>query len=165
MFVFNFAPRGYAICDGQLLPIIKIKHCFHYWAQPMAVMGRYNFALPNLRGRVPLHAGNGPGVGSFSLGQKGGSTQNTLQVANLPSHSHIINANNETVGRGVLLPATNNFPAQNGDGSGNYASTTDTTMNTGVVSNTGGNQAVNNMQPYLAIYFVIALQGIYPSRS
>jgi len=160
MFGGNFAPRGWALCDGQLLPISQYSALFSILGTTYGGDGRTTFGLPDLRGRVAMHPGNGPGLTPRNLGTKSGSETNTLTVAQLPSHSHTIvsggKANNPS-------PA-GNLPANGGtnaysDGSPGKA------MKNSMVNNTGGSQSVNNMQPYQCVNYIIALQGTYPSRS
>ena len=161
MFGGNFAPRGWAFCDGQLLPISQYSALFSLLGTTYGGDGRTTFALPDLRGRVPMHAGFGPGLTPRTLGQKSGTETNTLNVTQLPSHNH-----------SVSLPAkeeanaevpTNNFVA--GAGFDGFGTTSDTTMGDLPQNNVGGNQPVNNVQPYQTVNFIIALQGIFPSRS
>ena len=161
MFGGNFAPRGWAFCDGQLLPISQYSALFSLLGTTYGGDGRTSFGLPDLRGRVPMHAGFGPGLTPRTLGQKSGTETNTLNVTQLPSHNH-----------SVSLPAkeeanaevpTNNFVA--GAGFDGFGTTSDTTMGALPQNNVGGNQPVNNMQPYQTVNFIIALQGIFPSRS
>jgi microcystin-dependent protein len=162
---FGFAPRGYALCNGAILPINQWQALFSLMGTTFGGDGRTTFGLPDFQGRVPVGVGNGAGLPNVRWGEKGGSPTNTLTVQNMPSHNHTINANTTAMGRSSHATPAGNFPAQNADGSGNYAPTKDATMNGEVVNNTGNNQAVNNMQPFLGIYFVIALQGTFPSRS
>ncbi len=162
-FGFNFPPRGWAQCDGQLLSISQNQALFSLLGTMYGGDGRTTFGLPDLRGRVMIHQGNGPGLSSKSIGQKGGSETNTLSVAQLPSHNHNLRASstagdsNSPTGR-VLGDAgflDNDFKAAE--------SLVD--MNVNAIGNTGGSQPVNNMQPYQVINICIALTGIYPSRN
>lgn len=155
MFGGNFAPRGWAKCDGQLLPISTNTALFSILGTTYGGDGRTTFALPDLRGKAPMHAGHGPGLSDRRLGSKGGSESNTLNITQLPSHSHSVSLTKAQEG----LASS----AQNAVEAGNAASNS---ANIEFVSeNTGGNQPVNNMQPYLAINYIIALIGIFPSRS
>lgn len=153
MVAFNFAPKGWAFCNGQLLQINQNQALFAILGTTYGGNGQTNFALPNLQGRVALHMGNG-----FVEGQVGGSDTVTL-TSNQISHSHPVNA--------TATPTTNtasgNFAATAPNGI--YGSSVDTTMNPAIVSSTGGGQPHDNHQPYLVINFVIALQGIFPSRN
>jgi microcystin-dependent protein len=153
MVSFNFAPKGWALCNGQLLPINQNQALFSILGTTYGGNGQTNFALPNLQGRVPVHMGNG-----FVEGQIGGSQNVTLQ-SNQFGHGHGVNATTTA----TTNTAAGNFPAT---AAGNiYGTSADTTMNPGVVSQVGGNQPHNNLQPYLVINFAIALVGIFPSRN
>lgn len=154
---FNFAPRGYAFCDGQLLPISQHQALFALLGTNYGGDGRTTFALPELRGRVPIHPGDG-----YNLGHKFGEENHALTVNEIPSHNHNTRASN--------LDATKNTPEDNiwaAKRSGtNYGTAhTNTTMSSESIATAGGGLAHNNMQPYLAIRFVIAIQGIFPSRA
>ncbi|MCB9745839.1 MAG: phage tail protein [Alphaproteobacteria bacterium] len=156
IFAGNFAPRGWAFCDGQLLPISQYSALFSILGTTYGGDGRTTFALPDLRGRTPIGPRNGPGLSDYRLGQQGGSQTNTLTVSEMPSHNH--SASLQTYGKAGAL----------GDPVGLVNGPVDTSapINTSAtVGNTGGNQPVNNLQPYLAINYIIALQGIFPSRS
>jgi microcystin-dependent protein len=160
IFAGNFAPRSWAFCDGQLLPIAQNQALFSLVGTIYGGDGRTTFALPDLRGRVPVHPGRGPGLTDYQLGERGGAETVTLTTNQMPQHTHSVScsANDATLG----LPA-GNFPATTGDNV--YSQTSDATMNSGMLSSVGGSQPHENRQPYLAINFVIALQGIYPSRN
>jgi microcystin-dependent protein len=149
---FNFAPKGWALCNGQLLPINQNQALFSLLGTTYGGDGRVNFALPNLQGRISLHSGNG-----FTLGQNGGETAHTLNISELASHTHtpVGSPAAPTVGS-----AQNNLWCQN---TKLYNSTSDTAMSPTAIGNTGGNQPHDNMSPYLVLNFVIALQGIFPS--
>ncbi len=156
MFAGNFAPRGWALCEGQLLPISSNQALFSILGTTYGGDGRTTFALPDLRGRVPIGPGNGPGLSSRRLGSKGGSETNTLTTNQLPSHGH----NMPVI---EMHPDEPEHHFEKGSKSvisvGNAANQS---VNTG---NSGGNQSVNNMQPYLGVHYIICLQGIFPSRS
>ena len=157
MFAGNFAPRSWAFCDGQLLAISSNSALFSILGTTYGGDGRTTFGLPDLRGRAPMHPGNGPGLSSRRLGEKSGSETNTLTVNQLPSHGHNLASTAEadsTSPVGNLLAASDDR---------NYVSDAGSAM--GAAGNTGGGQAVNNMQPYQTVNFIIALQGIYPSRN
>jgi len=152
---FNFAPRGWAFCDGQILPINQNQSLYSLLGTTYGGDGRTSFALPDLRGRVPLHVGNG-----HSEGNKGGEETHTLDVAEMPSHDHIAQASSAQADTNIPI---NNILAQ---ALNVYAdATTTTTLRTGSVTHTGGGHAHNNMQPSLAVNFCIALQGLFPSRN
>ena len=170
MFGGNFAPRNWALCDGQLLPINSNSALFSILGTTYGGDGRTTFALPDLRGRSPIHAGTGPGLPTFRLGERGGNETTLLKIENMPSHSHNVsatlkgvntNGNSETPEGKVLAKKSR---------SKNYSSSTpDVTMHADAINvietAKGGNQAFNNRSPYLAINYIIALQGVYPSRN
>lgn len=157
---FNFPPKGWALCNGQLLPINQNQALFSLLGTTYGGNGQTNFALPDLRGRSPLHAGAGS-----VLGERGGEAAHTLTVNEVPGHGHVLSASSDVANSnlpGAALPAgkprggINRYaPA----GSGNAV------MHAGSLSNSGGSQAHDNMQPYLTLNFAIALQGIYPSQN
>jgi microcystin-dependent protein len=169
----NFAPRGFAFCNGQLLPISQNTALFSLLGTYYGGDGKATFALPNMQGMVPIGAGDGPGLTSRYLGETGGQAQVTLTTQELPSHSHVINT------RSLALPAgsTNNTS----NPTGNYPGAAATTPLYAASAETGSFQAVtaslqalplgrpaqpvNNMQPFLTINFAIAMQGIFPPRS
>ncbi|MFD1161722.1 phage tail protein [Hwangdonia seohaensis] len=163
MFAGNFAPRGWALCDGQLLPISQYSALFSILGTTYGGDGETTFALPDLRGRVPMHAGNGPGLTSRQLGQKFGSETNTLTVNQMPSHSHTVNAvtddGNQSVPTGNLPAGTKVLDKEYSNAASN------TTMNANMINANGDNQPVNNIQPVLVINYIIALEGVYPSRN
>lgn len=150
---FNFAPSGWALCNGQLLPINQNQALFSLLGTTYGGDGQTNFALPNLRGRIPIHVGNG-----HVLGEAAGSTSVTVTTQQLPQHIHVMNATNSGGDSNV---ASGNFLANFANGYAPAASLT--TMAPSAVTNVGGGQAHNNMMPYLTLNFIIALQGIYPS--
>lgn len=160
---FNFAPKGWAMCNGQLLPINQNQPLFSLLGTTFGGDGRVNFALPDLRGRVPIHVGSG-----HTLGERGGEQAHTISIAELPTHTHTFSGNS--------VNATAFVPAGNALAKGatavapvnpiNYYSDVISNlvaMNPGTISNTGGSQAHLNMQPFLTLTFAIALQGIFPS--
>jgi microcystin-dependent protein len=152
---FNFAPRGWALCNGQLLPINQNQGLFSLLGTTFGGDGRVNFALPNLQGRVPIHVGNG-----HTLGQNGGEQAHTLTNSELPTHSHVVNASSVT----ATLEAPANTEVLGAAAVNLYRSPTSLEgMDVGIVGNNGGSQAHTNMQPFLALNFSIALQGIFPS--
>ena len=164
---FNFAPRGWAFCDGQLMPIAENTALFSLIGTTYGGDGRTTMALPNLQGRAPMHPGRGPGLTSRRLGQIVGTETVTLTEAQIPSHTH-------TPWQNALNPPTsidpaNRLPSRHVDTNLEFVfkenPTLDATFNPAQVSTTGGSQAHTNMQPYLGLNFVIALVGLYPSRS
>jgi microcystin-dependent protein len=150
---FNFAPRGWAFCNGQLLPINQNQALFSILGTTYGGNGQTNFALPNLQGRVPVHVGQG-----IFLGQSSGEQAHTLTQSEMPAHTHLPNANSGDANKG---PAANNFWSK----TGSYAATPNNTMNPAGITPTGGSQPHDNMTPYLTVNFIIALQGIFPSRN
>ena len=167
MFAGNFAPRGWALCDGQLLPIAQNSALFSILGTTYGGDGRTNFALPDLRGRAPIHAGTGSGLSPKRLGQKGGEENVTLTISQIPSHNHLatvaLNADSTVA---TSDKPENMFPARNAASTPQYGDTANTTLGLSSVSvgNTGGNRSHNNMQPFLTIHYIIALQGTFPSR-
>ena len=163
MFAGNFAPRGWAFCDGQLLAVSQNDALFSLLGTVYGGDGRTTFGLPDVRGRLPVHAGAGPGLSPRQLGAKLGTETETVTVNQLPSHKHNMQGNNAT---GNSTNPTGYF-AKDAAGSNLYAtalSSTQTSMNTNMVTNTGGSRSHSNLMPYLCIHFIIALVGIYPSR-
>ena len=157
IFSFDFAPKGWALCNGQLLPINQNQALFSLLGTTYGGDGRVNFALPDLRGRTPIHVGSG-----HTLGERGGEQAHTLSIAELPTHTHVINAVNAT---GTTPDPTNNFLAGASSSVGSvYGPATNlVATNGGTLANVGGSQAHLNMQPFLTLSFGIALQGIFPS--
>lgn len=154
---FNFAPKGWAMCNGQFLPINQNQALFSLLGTTFGGNGQTNFALPDLRGRTPIHVGNG-----HNLGQKGGEQAHTLTISELPTHQHVLNNTNQSVSTNIPASGTqlgNTAPNQVYNTSGQNL----VAMNPASVSNIGGSQAHLNMQPFLALTFCIALQGIFPS--
>jgi microcystin-dependent protein len=158
---FNFAPKGWALCNGQMLPINQNQALFSILGTTYGGNGQTNFALPDLRGRVPIHFGQGPGLSLRSLGERAGEINHTLSPVELPVHGHGIQASSTTAT--AALPS-GMFPARNAALVPQYAlAPADLGMAAGAVGNTGGGQAHPNQQPYLVINFAIALVGLYPS--
>jgi microcystin-dependent protein len=163
IFAGNFAPRGWAFCDGQLLPIAQNTALFSLIGTTYGGDGRTTTALPKLQGRAPMHPGRGPGLTDRSLGERGGSETITLTDNQLPNHNHSLLAAN--VPASVNTPNNTTALARSANGYAyNQGSTVDSTLDTGALLPTGGNQSHNNLQPYLTLNFVIALVGVYPSR-
>ncbi len=166
MFGGNFAPRGWAFCDGALLPISQNSALFSILGTTYGGDGRTTFGLPDLRGRVPMHAGNGPGLTNRRLGEKAGVENAELTENQIPSHTHLARCD-KTVGVGHANVAEGNVWANDaGTSSATYSSNTpDGDMASTAINNTGGGLAHTNMQPYQVVNFIIALQGVFPSRS
>lgn len=167
MFGGNFAPRGYAFCQGQLLPIAQNTALFSLLGTTYGGNGQTTFGLPDLRGRVPVGTGQGPGLSPVDLGEMAGERNHTLTSNEMPAHTHVavVQANS---GAGNSTSPTGATPAASSTRDAVYSTAApNTNMAGGVVSvsNTGGNQPHNNMQPYLGMSFIIALEGIYPSRN
>ena len=163
LFGFNFAPIGWAFCNGQLLPINQNQALFALLGTTYGGNGTVNFALPNLQGRVPIHFGQGAGLSSYLLGQAGGVESATLLINNMPAHNHTLNAVSDPGGTSVPAGA---FHANTGALDPDYkTSGTLVAMNTAAIANNGGNQPFSIIQPYLAGNYCIALQGVFPSRN
>lgn len=163
LFAGNFAPRGWAFCEGQLLSINQNSALFSILGTTYGGDGRTTFALPDLRGRAPIQAGNGPGLSPYSLGAKGGQETVTLTTNQIPSHNHYINAD---INVGTTNVPTNHILANTAAFDDEYSTgTPNTQMNVNAVSHTGGDQSHENRQPFIAMNYIIALQGIFPSRS
>ncbi len=160
MFGGNFAPRGWAKCDGSLLSISQNQALFSILGTTYGGDGRTNFALPDLRGRAPIHAGAGPGLSNRNLGQKDGQEAEKLTTTQLPAHSHTASCSNA---EGTGRSPKNNVIA--GSSALPFAASGTDAMSSAFIQNTGSGAAHNNMQPYLTINFVIALVGIFPSRN
>ena len=165
IFPFNFAPKGWAWCDGQLLPLSQNTALFSLLGTTYGGDGKSTFALPDLQGRAPMHPGQGPGLSLHDLGETGGSETVTLLESEIPAHSHALNASTQ--------------PGEDSDPNPSEvlarsvgASLYQTTTNSNIVqlagqalAPAGGDQPHNNMQPYLTFYFCIALQGVFPPRT
>ena len=154
VFSFVFAPKGWALCNGQLLPINQNQALFSLLGTTFGGDGRVNFALPDLRGRTPIHVGSG-----HTLGERGGEQAHTLSIAELPMHTHVAiasssAANTSDVEQSVLAQSATQYW---------HTPENLVAMASGTVGNTGGSQAHLNMQPFLTLNFCIALQGIFPS--
>lgn len=153
MMSFVFAPKGWALCNGQLLPINQNQPLFSLLGTTFGGDGRVNFGLPDLRNRIPIHVGSG-----HTLGERGGEQAHTLSIAEIPTHTHVLQASSSNAGtnspNGAVLANTTAVY---------HAPTNLVSLNPGSVTNVGGSQAHLNMQPFLTLSFCIALQGIFPS--
>ncbi|WP_299432680.1 tail fiber protein [uncultured Aquimarina sp.] len=187
MFGGNFAPRAWAFCEGQLLAISQNTALFSILGTTYGGDGRTSFALPDLRGRVPIGPGHGPGLSTRKLGQRGGTETNTLTILNMPSHNHVAGFGPNSAAN-VSIPVladaadvadpSNATLATSEDGNGAEVKTysngsADATLQPFTaplagsvdVGQTGGSQPFQNMQPWLSTYYIICLQGVFPSRS
>lgn len=161
MFAGNFAPRGYAFCNGQLLAVSQFDALFSLLGTIYGGDGRTTFALPDLRGRTPIHVGSGPGLTLRNIGTRGGQERVTLATNNLPAHNHgsitaVNDAANSTSPAGNTL-ANSTTPV--------YVPGSPQAMDPAAVTTTGSGQSHPNMMPFHAIHYIIALQGVFPSRS
>jgi microcystin-dependent protein len=161
IFGFNFAPRGWALCQGQLLPINQNTALYSLLGTYYGGNGTSTFALPDLRSRFPLSFGDGPGLTHRDIGEAGGADKVTLSVSHLPAHHHPVNANDTATS--LLATAAGHVPGK----ISSYAESPDgtTVMNEKMIGDTGGGQSFSILPPFLALNFCIALQGIYPPRN
>jgi microcystin-dependent protein len=164
IFPFNFPPKGWAFCDGQILPLSQNTALFSLLGTTYGGDGKSNFALPNMQGNAPMHPGQGPGLSLHDLGETGGSDTVTLLESEIPSHNHAAMA--------AVNPGTSRLPSptvglSRSAGLSAYQPSTAgaVTMNDNTIAPAGGDQPHNNLQPYLTLNFCIALQGVYPPRT
>ena len=160
---FNFAPRNWAFCNGQLLAIQQNTALFSLLGTTYGGNGVTTFALPNMQSRVPIHQGQGPGLSPYVIGQAGGTETVQLITANLPSHNHALAASSGAATS--LTPAGNYLGVVSRATTPPYATTGGATMNAAAIGNTGSGTAHANLQPYLCVNFIIATAGIFPSRN
>ena len=169
---FNFAPRGWAFCNGQLLPVSQYSALFSLLGTTYGGDGRTTFALPDLRGRCAIGMGHGPGLTDRREGANGGVESEIISSSQMPSHSHVVtvdakvevgtsNANTDEQNKAFLTTSSNDFYASAGAAGNNLGGVSATAT----AGNTGANQPINVMQPFLVVNYIIALEGIYPSRS
>jgi microcystin-dependent protein len=165
IFPFNFAPRGWSWCDGQLLPISQNTALFSLLGTTYGGNGKSNFALPDLQGRAPMHPGQGPGLSLHDLGETGGSETVTLLESEIPNHSHAVRASSDFAD--TQTPSSGRSLARSQNASAYQTAVTQslTILSPEALAPAGGDQPHNNMQPYLTMYFCIALQGVFPPRS
>lgn len=154
---FVFPPKGWALCDGQLLPINQNQGLFSLLGTTYGGDGRVNFGLPDLRGRAPIHMGSG-----HTLGERGGEQAHTLSISEIPTHVHTLNG---TSNAGTLAIAAGNLAGSSASQMYQAADNNLVAMNPASITNVGGSQAHLNMQPFLILSFCIALQGIFPSQT
>jgi microcystin-dependent protein len=162
IFPFNFAPKGWAWCDGQILPLSQNTALFSLLGTTYGGDGKSNFALPNMQGNAPMHPGQGPGLSLHDLGETGGSQTVTLLESEIPSHSHSLQAS--------ASDGIDNLPTQEllakGIGIGQYVAPGSLVqLSDNAIAPAGGDQPHNNMQPFLTLNFNIALQGVFPPRT
>ena len=163
IFAGNFSPRGWALCDGQSLPIAQNTALFSILGVTYGGDGRTTFDLPDLRGRGAMHEGTGPGLSSRRLGQMGGQSEVTLSAAQMPEHSHQIRASSATANIGIPTDAAPGDTSV--AGVNRYGPATDLEVMDLESIGVSGGEAHNNLQPFLAVTFIIALIGVYPTRS
>jgi microcystin-dependent protein len=163
MFGFNFAPRGWAFCDGQLMPLSQNTALFALLGTTYGGDGKSNFALPDLQGRAALHPGQGPGLSPRQEGEAGGATSVSLLESEMPLHTHVVRASSEVGDSSVPGPAMA-LAVSSGASVYRSDSANPTTLAPATLPHAGGGLPHNNMQPYLALNFCIALQGIFPAR-
>ncbi|MDL2718598.1 MAG: tail fiber protein [Acidobacteriota bacterium] len=157
---FGFPPKGWALCDGQLLPINQNQALFSLLGTTYGGDGRVNFALPNLQGRVPIHMGSG-----HTLGERGGEQGHTLSISEIPTHVHIANAATAGATTASPTPSGGTVLAKSAGANAYGVAANLEAMSPQAVANVGGSQAHLNMQPFLVLNFSIALQGIFPSQN
>ena len=158
LFPYNFAPRGWAFCNGQLLSIAQNTALFSLLGTTFGGNGQTTFALPDLRGRAAMSSGQAPGLAPYVLGEQGGTETVTLSTAQVPAHTHTVMASQNDA---TASSPTNTVPA----GGGAYGTALNTSMNPNMVQPVGGSQPHENRPPYLVLNYCIALEGIYPSRN
>ena len=159
IFAGNFAPRGWAFCDGQLLPLAQNTALFSLIGTTYGGDGRTTTALPNLMGRASMHPGRGPGLSQRRLGEKAGAESVALSETQMPSHTHQLTGTEEDI------DGTSPVGSYLATGNDQYSATDGSTLSDAALPDAGGSQSHNNMQPYLTMNFIIALVGVYPSRN
>ena len=163
IFGFNFAPKGWALCDGQILPLSQNTALFSLLGTTYGGDGKSNFALPNLQGNAPMHPGQGPGLSLHDLGETGGSQTVSLLESEIPSHSHGLLCNAAVANR--TNPAGNSIARVSSGAPYAPAGSTSAQLAPQALTPAGSDQPHNNMQPYLTLNFCIALQGVFPPRT
>lgn len=157
---YNFAPTGWASCDGQLLSIASNPALFSLLGTRFGGDGISSFALPDMRGRVPVQAGQGPGLSEYTLGQSGGEATHTLTLNEIPAHTHAVQVSAQTA---TLTDPANHVLGAAASGH-LYSPSTDGTLAAGALASVGGGQAHNNMMPYTTLRCIIAVQGVFPTH-
>ena len=164
IFPFNFAPKGWAWCDGQLMPLSQNTALFSLLGTTYGGNGKSNFALPDLQGRAPMFWGQGPGLSLHDIGETGGAETVTLLESEIPVHTHAMGAHDIDLGE-LNAPASNRSLAKSANATAYTTASNLVGMSSSTLAPTGGDRPHNNMQPYLTFYFCIALQGVYPPRT
>jgi microcystin-dependent protein len=165
IFPFNFAPKGWAFCDGQILPLSQNTALFSLLGTTYGGDGKSNFALPNMQGNAPMHPGQGPGLSLHDLGETSGSDTVTLLESEMPSHPHQMMANAFPANLGLPSPTAGLAHSQGGNAWQSVANQNIVQMSDNTIAPAGGDQPHNNLMPYLTLNFCIALQGVYPPRT
>jgi len=165
IFPFNFAPKGWAFCDGQILPLSQNTALFSLLGTTYGGDGKSNFALPNMQGNAPMHPGQGPGLSLHDLGETGGSDTVTLLESEIPSHAHSMMGINNTPQDTIPTPADGYARSSGGNAYQATANQNIAQMSANTIAPAGGDQPHNNLMPYLTLNFCIALQGVYPPRT
>lgn len=164
IFPFNFAPTGWAFCNGQILPISQNTALFSLLGTTYGGDGQSTFALPNLQGNVPMHPGQGPGLSLHDLGEASGSETLTLLTSEIPGHNHLVNTSTEAADVGAPGPTVTLARSQNATAYQSNTTQNLVAMAQQTLAVAGGSLPHNNMQPYLVVNFCIALQGVFPPR-
>lgn len=164
IFPFNFAPRGWAWCDGQLMPLSQNTALFSLLGTTYGGNGKSNFALPDLQGRAPMHPGQGPGLSLHDLGETGGSETVTLLESEIPSHSHALMVQTNPANLAAPSPARS-LSRSAPDAAYTTSTASLVSMAGEALAPAGGDQPHNNLMPFLTFYFCIALQGVFPPRT
>ncbi|MGH9423769.1 MAG: phage tail protein, partial [Thermoanaerobaculia bacterium] len=165
IFPFNFPPKGWAFCDGQILPLSQNTALFSLLGTTYGGDGKSNFALPNMQGNAPMHPGQGPGLSLHDLGETGGSDTVSLLESEIPSHSHQLRGDGQDQADTSAPNNTTVFAKSQGANTYVVPSPVLVNMSDSTIAPVGGDQPHNNMMPYLTLNFCIALQGVYPPRT
>lgn len=165
IFPFNFAPKGWAFCDGQILPLSQNTALFSLLGTTYGGDGKSNFALPDLQGQAPMHPGQGPGLSLHDLGESGGTETVSLLESEIPAHTHKLRADTLDPADTNVVSPNASFAQSTGGALYQSQSTPNAFADPGILAPAGGDQPHNNMMPYLTLNFCIALQGVYPPRT